>query len=184
MNGPIGDIAALYLGDGRRKAWRSTGIARSSVILRERKQQKRFVVENGRIGVLSIVSATGADRTHLRIENDDRLEEAWAYRRDGTRSHSTTAASTPSSKTSPTPPPSPKAAPAPTSIRAPMAGRIVKVTAEPGATVVKGQLLVILEAMKMEHELRAAADGIVDTVTAKQGDQVSIRQTLVSLKTA
>ena len=63
-----------------------------------------------------------------------------------------------------------------------MAGRIVKVLAEPGQKVVKNQLLVILEAMKMEHELRAAADGVVDTVTAKTGDQVAMRQTLVTLK--
>jgi geranyl-CoA carboxylase alpha subunit len=63
-----------------------------------------------------------------------------------------------------------------------MAGRVVKVLAEPGAAVAKNQILVILEAMKMEHELRAAAAGVVETVTAKPGDQVAIRQTLVTLK--
>jgi geranyl-CoA carboxylase alpha subunit len=66
-------------------------------------------------------------------------------------------------------------------IRAPMAGRVVKVMAEPGQAVAKNQVLVILEAMKMEHELKAAADGTVETVTAKPGDQVAIRQTLVTL---
>ena len=63
-----------------------------------------------------------------------------------------------------------------------MAGRIVKVLAEPGATVAKNQVLVILEAMKMEHELKAAADGVVETVAARPGDQVAIRQTLATLK--
>jgi geranyl-CoA carboxylase alpha subunit len=183
LNNPIGDIAALYLAMGEGKPWRSTGIARSIVVLRDRKQHKRFVVENGRIGVLSIVSATGADRTHLQIENDDRLEEAWAYRRDSSVHihHSGLDAIFEDITYAPA---EPKDGSGANVIRAPMAGRIVKVTAEPGATVVKGELLVILEAMKMEHELRAATDGVVDTVTAKQGDQVSIRQTLVSWKTA
>lgn len=67
-------------------------------------------------------------------------------------------------------------------IRAPMAGKIIKVAAEPGTKVAKGDLLVILEAMKMEHELRAAADGTVDSVTIKPGDQVAMRQVLVTLK--
>jgi geranyl-CoA carboxylase alpha subunit len=62
-----------------------------------------------------------------------------------------------------------------------MAGRIVKVMAEPGAKVAKNQILVILEAMKMEHELKALADGVVESVSAKAGDQVAIRQTLVTL---
>jgi geranyl-CoA carboxylase alpha subunit len=62
-----------------------------------------------------------------------------------------------------------------------MAGRIVKVAAEPGLMVNKGDLLVILEAMKMEHELRASADGVVDAVSIKPGDQVAIRQVLVTI---
>ena len=67
-------------------------------------------------------------------------------------------------------------------VRAPMAGRIVKTLAEPGKAVSKGDLLVILEAMKMEHELRAAINGTVDTITINPGDQVAMRQLLVTVK--
>ena len=48
---------------------------------------------------------------------------------------------------------------------------IIKVVAEPGQAVAKSQVLLILEAMKMEHEHKAAADGTVDTATAKPGDK-------------
>ena len=63
-----------------------------------------------------------------------------------------------------------------------MAGRIIKLAASPGDTVARGDILVILEAMKLEHELRAAIDGVVDTVNVKPGEQVSIRQVLVTVK--
>ena len=61
---------------------------------------------------------------------------------------------------------------------APMAGRIVSVGAQPGETVVKGQILVILEAMKMEHEIKAPADGVVAEIGVTEGDQVKPRQML------
>ena len=61
---------------------------------------------------------------------------------------------------------------------APMAGRIVSVGAQPGEEVVKGQTLVILEAMKMEHEIKAPADGVVTEIGVKMGDQVKPRQML------
>jgi biotin carboxyl carrier protein len=44
--------------------------------------------------------------------------------------------------------------------------------------VVKGQTLVILEAMKMEHEIKAPADGVVTEIGVKMGDQVKPRQML------
>jgi len=69
-------------------------------------------------------------------------------------------------------------------IRAPMAGKIIKLATTPGATVAKGDLLVVLEAMKMEHELRAATDGTIDTISIKPGDQVAMRQLLISVKPA
>jgi biotin carboxyl carrier protein len=78
-------------------------------------------------------------------------------------------------------PAEPKGAAGANVIRAPMAGRIVKVLAEPGAKIEKNQILVILEAMKMEHELRAGVMGTVESVSVKPGDQVAIRQTLVTL---
>jgi geranyl-CoA carboxylase alpha subunit len=65
---------------------------------------------------------------------------------------------------------------------APMNGAIVGVFAKPGEHVGKGQRLVVLEAMKMQHEISAERDGVVEKVLVKPGDQVATRQLLVELK--
>ena len=67
-------------------------------------------------------------------------------------------------------------------IKASMDGAIIEVQAEPGMRVVKGQTLVILEAMKMEHPLKSDVDGTVETVNVSPGDQVKLRQLLVNVK--
>jgi geranyl-CoA carboxylase alpha subunit len=67
-------------------------------------------------------------------------------------------------------------------IKASMDGAIIEVMAEPGARVEKGQTLVILEAMKMEHPLKSDVDGVVEAVNVSQGDQVKLRQLLVNVK--
>ena len=66
---------------------------------------------------------------------------------------------------------------------APMNGAIVGVLAGPGDRVVKGQRIVVLEAMKMQHEICAERDGTIDKILVKPGDQVATRQLLVELKT-
>jgi propionyl-CoA carboxylase alpha chain/3-methylcrotonyl-CoA carboxylase alpha subunit len=55
----------------------------------------------------------------------------------------------------------------------PMPGKVVAVAVAQGDTVVRGQTLVTLEAMKMEHALTAAFDGVVETVSVGVGAQVS-----------
>ena len=67
----------------------------------------------------------------------------------------------------------------PGSLHAPMPGRIVKVLVGEGDEVTDGQVLIVLEAMKMEHSLRAPYDGIVQSVAAASGDQVEAGQVLV-----
>jgi geranyl-CoA carboxylase alpha subunit len=64
---------------------------------------------------------------------------------------------------------------------APMNGVIVGVHAEPGDRITRGQRIVVLEAMKMQHEICAERDGTVDKVVVKPGDQVATRQLLVEL---
>jgi propionyl-CoA carboxylase alpha chain len=64
------------------------------------------------------------------------------------------------------------------SLLAPMPGLVLRVMAEVGATVVAGQPLIILEAMKMEQTVAAPADGTVAELHAKAGDQVSTGQVL------
>ena len=69
-------------------------------------------------------------------------------------------------------------------IRTPMPGRIVKVAVQAGAHVQAGQVLVVLEAMKMEHALTAPVEGRVIEVAAAEGDQVVENLTVVRLETA
>lgn len=59
------------------------------------------------------------------------------------------------------------------SLKAPMNGAIVSLLVRPGEAVTAGQTLVILEAMKMEHVIKAPADGIVSEVYFAEGDQVA-----------
>jgi len=58
-------------------------------------------------------------------------------------------------------------------MRSPMPGKIVSVSVKAGDQVVKGQAIVTLEAMKMEHTLTAPFDGTVAEVSVSAGDQVS-----------
>ncbi len=67
-------------------------------------------------------------------------------------------------------------------IRALMPGRVVALLVEPGARVVKGQPLLILEAMKMEHTTSAPADGICEAFNVAVGEQVSDGAELVRFK--
>src|SRR5439155_23646921 len=53
-----------------------------------------------------------------------------------------------------------------------MPGRVVKVLAQEGDSVKKGQALLILEAMKMEHTLVSPRDGVVDRAAFREGDLV------------
>jgi geranyl-CoA carboxylase alpha subunit len=64
---------------------------------------------------------------------------------------------------------------------APMNGAIVAVFAQPGDRVSRGQRIVVLEAMKMQHEISAERDGTVGEILVKPGDQVATRQVLVVL---
>ena len=64
----------------------------------------------------------------------------------------------------------------------PMPGRIVSVSAENGQRVSKGQPIVALEAMKMEHSLIAPFDGKVATLNVKVGDQVTEGATLARIE--
>ena len=66
-------------------------------------------------------------------------------------------------------------------IRASMDGAIIDVIAIEGVRVEKGQTMVMLEAMKMEHPLKADVTGIVESVRVKTGDQVKLRQILVTI---
>ena len=63
-----------------------------------------------------------------------------------------------------------------------MAGTVVQVLAEPGETVRAGRPVVILESMKMEHEVAAASTGTVRQVTVSPGDTVAAGDQLVVIE--
>jgi len=67
-------------------------------------------------------------------------------------------------------------------VEAPMDGAIVDVRVRAGERVTQGQLLLVLEAMKMEHPLKAGIDGVVKAVQVMAGDQVRNRQVLLEIE--
>ena len=70
----------------------------------------------------------------------------------------------------------------PRDLRAPMPGLIVRVLVEPGQRVGAGEGMVVIEAMKMENELRARDAGTVDEISVRAGDVVDRDHVLVTLQ--
>jgi propionyl-CoA carboxylase alpha chain len=68
------------------------------------------------------------------------------------------------------------------SIHAPMPGKVIRVTVEAGDNVEEGQVLMILEAMKMEHTIRAPHPGVVAEIRYQAGDQVESDVVLVVIE--
>ena len=106
----------------------------------------------------------------------------------------TAAGAAPVAAAAPAAPAAPKAAPAPAAapkaaagaagavaVKAPMPGNILDVKVTAGASVKAGDVLVILEAMKMENEIVAPQDGTVASVNVNKGDTVNSGDVLVSM---
>ena len=68
-------------------------------------------------------------------------------------------------------------------LTAPMPGAVLSTAVAAGDSVTKGQLLLILEAMKMEHRITAPRDGTVEALHVAAGDQVENGQLLVTVAT-
>lgn len=87
----------------------------------------------------------------------------------------------------PAPAPAPAAKPATSGaqgsvkVDAPMPGTILDVKVAPGTSVKNGQVLCILEAMKMENDIVAPQDGTVASVNVNKGDSVEAGQTIITL---
>jgi acetyl/propionyl-CoA carboxylase alpha subunit len=69
-------------------------------------------------------------------------------------------------------------------LRAPMAGKIIRIFIQPGDHVGVGDMLFILESMKMEQQVTAPLDGIVERVLCHEGEQVAAGTELVVLRAA
>jgi oxaloacetate decarboxylase alpha subunit len=66
-------------------------------------------------------------------------------------------------------------------VPSPLAGHILKLKVRPGQAVQSGEVILLLEAMKMETEIRAPSAGTVQAVTVKEGDGVQVGDTLILL---
>ncbi len=73
---------------------------------------------------------------------------------------------------------------APGACIAPMPGKIVKLAVAEGDRVLAGSLLVVLEAMKMEHSVKASAEGVVSRVLVSIGEQVEAEAVLVVVESS
>lgn len=85
----------------------------------------------------------------------------------------------------PAPTPAPAAAPAAgagESVTAPMPGTILDVKANVGDTVTRGQVIMILEAMKMENDIVAPCDGKITSIIAKKNDTVNSGDVLATVQ--
>lgn len=94
------------------------------------------------------------------------------------------AAPAPAPKAAPAPAAAPKAAAAPAgaeAVKSPMPGTINAVNVTVGQAVKKGDILCILEAMKMENEIMAARDGVVASVNVTKGATVASGDVLLTL---
>ncbi len=87
----------------------------------------------------------------------------------------------PKAAPAPAPAAAPKAAAGGQAINAPMPGTILAVNVKPGQAVKRGDVLVILEAMKMENEIMAPVDGTVGTVNVTKGQSVQSGAALLTI---
>lgn len=91
------------------------------------------------------------------------------------------AAPAPAPKAAPAPAPAPAAPAGAGAIVSPMPGTILKVNVAAGQTVKKGDVLLIIEAMKMENEIMALEDGTVNAVHVAAGQTVDTGAALVTM---
>lgn len=67
-------------------------------------------------------------------------------------------------------------------LKAPMPGLVVAVPVAEGEQVEKGQVLVILESMKMQNELKSPRDGVINRIRVRAGESVEQKQALLSVQ--
>ena len=88
---------------------------------------------------------------------------------------------TPAAKPTPVTQPAQATSASGTEVKAPMSGTIYKVVVSPGQAVSKGDVLIILEAMKMENEIVAPRDGVVGEIHVSPNESVQSDQLLLTI---
>lgn len=69
-----------------------------------------------------------------------------------------------------------------TKVNSPMPGTVLKLNVQVGSSVSKGQVLLILEAMKMENEIVSSMDGVVTSISANKGASVNAGDILLTIE--
>lgn len=67
-------------------------------------------------------------------------------------------------------------------VESPIQGTVVNVKVSAGAKVKKGDVLVVVEAMKLENDVVSPYDGVVNDILVKKGDNITAKQTIVTIK--
>jgi 3-methylcrotonyl-CoA carboxylase alpha subunit/geranyl-CoA carboxylase alpha subunit len=67
-------------------------------------------------------------------------------------------------------------------LRAPFNGKVIAVKVQPGVTVARGETLLVIESMKLEHSLAAARDAVIKTIHIEPGQQAATSQVLVTFE--
>jgi geranyl-CoA carboxylase alpha subunit len=169
------------------KGWWSAGAALAPVKLAQGDKFHRLAIaQRGAHYDVACESATHAieivSRTHSELRFlADGIEGKAAYALDATRIHLDIGGRVHSFEDATYAPAAAKDANSDGLVRAPMSGRVIGVNVAAGDKVEKGQTLAVLEAMKMEHQMKAAFAGTVSSVSAQTGEQVSARQVLLTL---
>jgi geranyl-CoA carboxylase alpha subunit len=169
------------------KGWWSTGAALSRVKLALGEKIYRLnvaqrggryeITADGKSHIIEIVSRSNDNFRFIA----DGMEGKGTYALDGARIHLDIAGDVHSFDDLTYAPAAAKDANSDGLVRAPMSGRVIGVNVTAGDKVEKGQTLAVLEAMKMEHQLKAGFAGTVSSVSAQTGEQVSARQVLLTL---
>ena len=129
--------------------------------------------EQARQGAVPAPPPPGPRRFTVRVGDDVFSVEV----EDGTRAEEPAAAAS----AAPAAQPAPGPVPGDTAVVAPMPGLVVRYLVKPGDRVVKGQKVVVVEAMKMQNSLPAGRDGRVVSLGAQEGENVGKGQVLVTL---
>jgi geranyl-CoA carboxylase alpha subunit len=180
---------------GAQAGWRSSGVARWPVDLSDDEHSYPVHVtvhDGGRLHVepdggaghdIELGAADDADGAERPLSVDGLRTRVTAVI-DGPRLHLALDGATASFEDVTYAPPRGSEEAAESTVSAPMNGRVLAVLVQEGERVAKGQRLAVLEAMKMEHQLVARRDGVIERVAVRAGDQVASRAAIVTLQAA